>query len=197
MRDTSLSLLARLRDEPAAPDWQRFTEIYDPLMRGWLTRRGVQDQDVDDIVQNILTIVIQRMSGFQHNGRVGAFRTWLRSTTVNCLRDYWRTNRRRLAGAGGSDAQEWIEQLADPDSAMSREWDAEHDRHVMRKLLELLREEFEPRTWLAFQRFALDNVPAAEVAKELGMTPNAVWIARSRVVARLKQECAELLDDEV
>ena len=196
MRDTSLSLLDRLRDEPAAPDWQRFTEIYDPVMRSWLARRGVQDQDIDDIVQNILTVVIQRMATFQHNGRVGAFRTWLRSTTVNCLRDYWRTNKRRMVGAGGSDAHEWIEQLADPDSETSREWDEEHDRHVMRKLLELLRDEFEPRTWLAFQRFALDNVPAAEVAKELGMTPNAVWIARSRVVARLKQECAGLLEDD-
>lgn len=88
-----------------------------------------------------------------------------------------------------------IAQLEDPDSDLSRVWNEEHDRHVMRRLLELLRDEFEPRTWQAFQRFALDNLPAAEVAKELNMTANAVFIAKSRVLARLRQESAGLLDE--
>ncbi len=195
MRDTSQSLLERLRKEPDAPDWRRFTELYEPLIRGWLRRRNILEQDADDVVQNILTVVVRRVGQFQHNGRVGAFRTWLRSIAVNCLRDHWRANRYRPAGVGGSDIQELIAQLEDPASELSQLWDQEHDRHVMRTLLESLRDEFEPRTWAAFQRFVLDDQPAAEVAKELKMTANAVFIAKSRVLTRLRQEAMGILDD--
>jgi len=195
MNETSLSLLGRVQHDPAAPDWRRFTELYEPLIRGWLRRKDCLSHDADDVVQNILAVIVRRVNDFEHNGRTGAFRAWLRTITVNCLRDHWRCNRTRPAGAGGSDMQQMIAQLEDPDSDLSRVWNEEHDRHVMRRLLELLRDEFEPRTWQAFQRFALDNLPAAEVAKELNMTANAVFIAKSRVLARLRQESAGLLDE--
>ena len=194
-RDTSLSLLARVSDQPVEADWRRFTALYDPLIRNWLRRRDVLPHDADDLVQEIMTIVVRRVNGFEHNGRIGAFRTWLRTITVNCLRDYWRAGKNKPAGVGGSDMQEVIAQLEDPASELSRMWDQEHDRHVMRHLLDMLQQEFEPKTWQAFQRFALENVPAAEVAKELGITSNAVFIAKSRVLARLRQESAGLLDE--
>ncbi|MEQ8787385.1 MAG: sigma-70 family RNA polymerase sigma factor [Pirellulaceae bacterium] len=195
MNETSLSLLQRVRHDSAAPDWRRFTELYEPLIRGWLRRKDCLGHDADDVVQNILAVIVRRLDDFEHNGRTGAFRAWLRTITVNCLRDHWRANRSRPVGAGGSDMQEMIAQLEDPESNLSRVWNEEHDRHVMRKLLEFLRDEFEPRTWQAFQRFALDDVPASDVAKELEMTPNAVFIAKSRVLARLRQESAGLLDE--
>lgn len=91
--------------------------------------------------------------------------------------------------------QTLIAELEDPNSRLSRAWDEEHNRHVMRKLLEEMRDEFEPRTWQAFERFALEARPAAEVAKELNLTPNAVFIAKSRVMSRLRQESEGLLGD--
>lgn len=195
MRNTSFSLLDRLKTDAGAPDWRRFTEVYEPLMRGWLRRRNLPEQDVDDLVQNVLAVVVRRLQDFDHNGRVGAFRTWLRGITARCLQEHWRSNRQQAGAAGGSDMQELIAQLEDPASELSCQWDDEHDRHVVRRLLELLRDEFEPRTWAAFQRFVVDGIPAADVARELGVTPNVVWIAKSRVLARLKQESAGMLDE--
>ena len=87
-----------------------------------------------------------------------------------------------------------LEQLADPDSGLSKAWEHEHDQHVTRKLLDLIRPRFEPTTWEAFRRFALDGKPAEAVASELGLTVNAVFIAKSRVLSRLRQEGAGLID---
>jgi RNA polymerase sigma-70 factor (ECF subfamily) len=192
---TSASLLDRLRSNPHTEAWQRLVQIYEPLIRGWLRRQHLLDQDADDVVQEVLVIVSRRVPEFEHNGRVGAFRAWLRTITVNCLRDHWRSGRRRPSARGDSDFQQLLAQLEDPSSGLSKLWDQEHDRHVTRHLLEMLRTDFEPKTWQAFERTALDGLPAADAAAELGLTANAVFIARSRVLARLCQEAAGLIDE--
>lgn len=191
---TSLSLLERLRTSPQQSGWQTLVEIYTPHVQAWLRRQQVQDADRDDISQEVLSTVIRRLPDFEHNGRVGAFRNWLRAITVNCLRDYWRKRKRGPLATGASDFQEWLGQLEDPASGLTQVWNQEYDRHVTRTLLDRLRPQFEPSTWQAFQRFALDEIPAADVARELGMTANAVFIAKSRVLTRLRQEAEGLLD---
>jgi len=195
MTSTSLSLLDRLRANPDAPDWRQFAELYEPLIRGWLRRKDVLGSDADDLVQNTMTVVLRRLADFDHNGRTGAFRNWLRTITVHCLQEHWKALQSRPAGVGGSDILHVISQWADPQSELSQQWNREHDLHVMRKLLERMRDEFEPKTWTAFQRFALDGLSAAEVAQELAISPNAVFIAKSRVLARLRQEAAGLLEE--
>ena len=196
---TSLSLLERLRaseeTEDIALDWRRFVELYDPLLRGWLRQKSIPADHVDDIVQNAMAVVVKKLRDFQHNGRAGAFRTWLRSITLNCLREHWREQKSNPRGAGGSEVQMLIAELEDPESQTSRIWNEEHDRHVMRQLMEQLRHEFDSKTWSAFEQFAIANRPAADVAEELGMTSNAVFIAKSRVLNRLRKESAGLLDD--
>jgi RNA polymerase sigma-70 factor, ECF subfamily len=194
MPATSASLLQRIRGNPDAGSWQHLVGIYDPLIRGWLRQHVLADHDVDDVTQEVMAVVVRRLTEFQHNGRVGAFRTWLKTITVNCLRDHWRSGKRRPQATGRSTFQETLAQLADPDSELSRRWDLDHDRHVARQLLESLRDEFEPSTWQAFRRTALEGASAAEVAAELRLTTNAVFIARSRVLTRLRQEAAELID---
>jgi RNA polymerase sigma-70 factor (ECF subfamily) len=194
MADTSASLLDRVRSNPRSEAWQRLVEVYEPLVRGWLRRHHLIEDDADDLVQDVMAIVVRRLPDFQHNGRVGAFRTWLRTITVNCLRDHWRSGKRRPSATGDGNFQQVLAQLEDPASGMSQLWDQEHDRHVTRRLLETLRNDFEPTTWQAFQRTALDGLAAAEAAAELGLSANAVFIARSRVLARLRQEAAGLLD---
>ena len=83
--------------------------------------------------------------------------------------------------------------MADPDSDLAREWDREHDEHVVRKILAAVKADFTPTTWKAFRRFALDGLPAARVGEELGLPENAVLLAKSRVVRRLQEEAGDLL----
>lgn len=194
MAETSLSLLDRLQDSPRNEAWARLVEIYTPLMRAWLKRQGLADADADDLVQEVLTVVLRRVPEFEHNGRTGAFRTWLRTITANCLRDFWRSKRMRPLAGGEGAFDQWLQELADSDSGLSRLWDQEHDQHVTRKLLEMLQPRFTPNTWQAFCRVAIDAQKPEAVAQELGLTVNAVFVAKSRVLAALRQEAAGLID---
>jgi RNA polymerase sigma-70 factor (ECF subfamily) len=186
---TSISLLDRLRLQPDAASWKRFTDLYAPLLGGWLRRQGVQPQDADDLVQEVLGVVVRELPHFEHNQRPGAFRSWLRTILANRLRAFWRKRHGQPAAAG----QE-LEQLEDPEASLSRLWDQEHDRYILGRLLELIEPEFAPATWQAFRRVTLDEQSPAAVARDLGLSVNAVWLAKSRVLRRLRQESRLLLD---
>lgn len=183
---TSASLLDQARaSQPSA--WQRLVALYTPLLHSWLTAAGLQPADRDDVCQRVLEILVRQLPQFEHNGRPGAFRTWLRGITVNLLHEHWRSSRPAESAA-------IMEQLADPADSLSRLWEEQHDRHVLRALMEQVRPEFSSARWQAFCRVSLDGVPARVAAEELGMTVNAVLIARSRILARLRQEAAGLVD---
>jgi RNA polymerase sigma-70 factor (ECF subfamily) len=183
---TSASLLDQARDGHAAA-WQRLVALYTPLLHAWLTRAGLQPADRDDLTQRVLEILVRQLPSFEHNGRPGSFRAWLRGVTVNLLREHWRG--RAEPGAGSA-----LDKLADPEGGLSRFWDEQHDRHVLRVLMEQVRPEFSDARWRAFCRVSLDGVPAHVAADELGMSVNAVLIAKSRVLARLRQEARGLID---
>ncbi|MBM4072665.1 MAG: sigma-70 family RNA polymerase sigma factor [Planctomycetes bacterium] len=189
MPDTPVSLLERLRLQPDALAWQRLVDLYTPLIRGWLARHGLQASDADDLTQEVLRIVVQELPSFRHDLRTGAFRRWLKNILLNRLRIFWR-QRRPATG----DHDRILNQLEDPDSAPSRLWDQEHDQHVTRRLLELIEPEFEPASWRAFQMLMLEGKSTADTAAGLGLTPNAVRIAKSRVLRRLRQEIEGLVD---
>jgi RNA polymerase sigma-70 factor (ECF subfamily) len=194
MVHTSASLLERLRLQPDAGAWQRLTDLYEPLIRGWLRRHHLQRADSDDLVQEVLGVLVTEIPSFEHNGRPGAFRCWLRTITVHCLRRFWRARLHHADAAGGSDWEEHLRQLEDPTGGLSRLWDEEHDRHVLPKLLAMIEPDFRPLTWQAFRRVVLDGAPPAAVAADLGLSVNAVLIAKSRVLQRLRQEARGLLD---
>src|SRR5262249_36792974 len=146
MSATSVSLLERLRLHPDAGSWKQLVELYTPLIQGWLRRQGVAPADADDLTQEVLAVLVRELPGFQHDGRAGAFRCWLRTITVHRLRDFWRQRHRRPVATGDSDFVQRLEQLEDPASAPSRLWDQEHDQHVARRLLALLEPQFEANT---------------------------------------------------
>ncbi len=186
---TSASLLERLQQRPDQEAWRRLVELYTPLIHGWLRRHAdLQANDADDLTQEVLSSLVRRLPRFRHNQRPGAFRAWLRTVTVNCLRDFWRRRRGRPWAAAGGDPARLLAELEDSASGMSRVWDEEHDRHVAGALLERVRGEFTPSTWEAFRQLALEGRSAAEVGAALGLTPNAVLIAKSRVLRRLREE---------
>jgi RNA polymerase sigma-70 factor (ECF subfamily) len=192
--DTPVSLLERLRVRPDDASWRRLVDLYTPLIRDWLRRHSLQPPDADDLAQEVMAVVIREMPHFQHDQRTGAFRRWLRTVTVNRVRGFWRGRQGRPIATGDSNFEGVLAQLEDPASGLSRAWDEEHDRHVVRRLLELIEPDFEPATWKAFRGLVLEERDTAEVARELGLTPNAVRIAKSRVLSRFRQEIAGLLD---
>jgi RNA polymerase sigma-70 factor (ECF subfamily) len=196
MPDTPRSLFERLRQPGASQaDWDRLVAIYAPFLRGMLLCHSLQGADVDDLVQDVLAVLVRKLGQFRHNGKGGAFRTWLRAIVANEVRAFYRRRRNRPEPADPQDEASPLLLLEQADSELSRRWDEEHDRHVMVRLLEIIRPEFTPPTWQAFERSALQGRPAAEVAAELGLTANAVCIARSRVLRRLRQEARDLLQD--
>ena len=124
--------------------------------------------------------------------REGSFRTWLRQVTVNKVRTLRKQLKRKpVAGLDLTDG--FLDQLAEPNSELAREWDLDHDRHVFQKLLTIVQPDFQPSTWEAFQRFAIEGRPAADVAGELGINVNSVIQAKSRILKRLREEAGELL----
>ena len=194
MAETSASLLEQLRAAADGPAWRRLVDIYTPLLRGWLGRYGLQPTDCEDLVQEVLAVVVRELPGFEHNQRPGAFRRWLRTILVHRVQGFWRARQSRPQATGDSDLAKMLAELEDPDSGLSQLWDREHDRHVMSRLLEQVEGQVTPSTWQAFRRLALDAVSARQAATELRMTVNAVLIAKSRVLARLRQEAGALID---
>jgi RNA polymerase sigma-70 factor (ECF subfamily) len=189
---TSMSLLDRVADRQDAEAWQRLIDLYLPLIRGWICRLQVSLQDADDCAQEVLSVVVRELPHFQHNGRPGAFRAWLRTITVNRVREHWRrcgevTAQGRLMST--------LDQLEDPHSDLARRWDQEHDAYVVKKLLESVKEECRPTVWQAFSRQVLDGMTAERVAAELNTTANAVLIAKSRVLRLLRQRGQALVGE--
>ncbi len=194
MLATSQSLLERLRDRTDGQAWRRLLTIYEPLLRGWLSRADLQPADRDDVLQDVLVVVSEKLPDFVHNGQPGAFRTWLRAILTNRVRHFQRGRRNRQALIALQPLDEWLDQLADPDSALSRQWDQEHDQHLARRLLTSIQAEFNAKTWQVFPLLVLEETPAGEVAQRMGITPNAVYVAKARVLARLREELRGLMD---
>ena len=193
MDETRQSLLFRAQtgEENA---WKDLTDLYRPLILGWLNRQGVPSRDLEDLSQDILLTVVKHLPTFQHSGNRGAFRSWLRTIVCSRTADYWRAVDPGNQADGGSGATVALQQIEDPDSDLNRQWDEEHDRYVLDCLLDLVGEEFEPTTLQAFRRLALDGVSGAEAAQELGLSVAAVYMARSRVLARIRQKAEGLID---
>ena len=187
---TSHSLLERARDPADAASWRKLTDLYTPLIRRWVRPYVAQPADVDDVVQDVLAVLVRELPRFEHSRNPGAFRAWLRSIAVNRLRVAWRT---RGPAAGGDAVLDQLNQLEDQASPLSRAWDEEHDRHVVATLLNAIRLEFQPATWQAFDMTVRDGRPAADVATELGLSVNAVLIAKSRILKRLRQKSGGLV----
>jgi RNA polymerase sigma-70 factor (ECF subfamily) len=190
---TRQSLLFRAQaGDPGA--WKDLTALYRPLLVGWLRYQSVPVNELDDLVQEILLTVVENLPSFSHSGRVGAFRGWLRTIAHSRACDFWRARSRQQPAEGGSGMVETLGQLEDPQSALNRLWDEEHDRYVVRCLLELMELEFEPTTAQAFRHVTLEGAASADVAQELGISVGAVYAAKSRVLGRLREEAEGLID---
>jgi RNA polymerase sigma-70 factor (ECF subfamily) len=184
---TPVSLLERLRMPAQEKAWERFVELYTPLLYHWARRTGCQESDALDLVQEVLTLLVRKLPEFSYD-RNKSFRGWLRTVALNC----WRNLRRRAVVPREENAPD----LADLAAPASDDpfWEVEYRRQLVKRALELMRAEFQPATWQACWRCVVDDRPAAEVARELGISTGAVYMAKSRVLSRLRKELENLVD---
>jgi RNA polymerase sigma-70 factor (ECF subfamily) len=187
---TSLSLLERLC-QPAGQEaaaWDRFVHLYTPLLYHWVRRLRLPPEDAADLVQEVLTTLVQKLPEFHYDPRQ-SFRAWLRTITLNKGRDLCRRRAARPAGPGDRP----LPDVGGPDSAAAFD-ESEYRQHLVRRALQLMQAEFQPVTWKACWEYMIAERPAADVARELGVTVNAGYLAKSRVLTRLRQELAGLVD---
>jgi RNA polymerase sigma-70 factor (ECF subfamily) len=188
---TSRSLLERIRsDDPVA--WSRLVDLYAPLVLRWCRRSNLPDQEIADIFQDVFQAVATHIAGFRKEKSGDTFRGWLRTITQNKVRDYYRRLNREPAGAGGTDAQIRFSNLpADLTRDLDDSAEERAGRGLCGRALELIRGEFEERTWRAFWLTAVDGRAPREIAIELEMSPGAVRVAKCRVLRRLREELGE------
>ena len=189
---TSTSLLGRVKSRD--PDaWERFVKLYSPLVYRWARQGGLQESDASDLAQEVFGVVAMRIDDFRRDRPGDSFRGWLWGITNNKLKEFFRRQAADPQAFGGTDAQLHLNDLAGeppPDSTDSAA--LEPDITLMHRVIGLIQEEFEEKTWRAFWLTTVDQRKSADVAEELGMTPKAVRQAKYRVLRRIRLELDDL-----
>ncbi len=190
---TSPSLLERVRANET-PAWERLVSLYTPLLDRWCRHYGLQEADAADIRQKVFLAVAEKIGTFHPGQAVGSFRRWLRTITRSKVVDHWRVEAARAA-PGGSSAYEQLQRLSAPEPEDTPPGlEAEEVGLLYRRAAELIARDFEERTWQAFVMVVIEDRRPADVAADLGVSTNAVYLARARVLGRLREEFAGLID---
>ncbi len=190
---TRASLLVRIRDSSDHSAWQQFVQLYEPLLRSYLRRHGLQDADAADVAQDTLQRVAGAIGRLEYDRAKGRFRGWLLKIARQRLIDHVSRARRGGIGSGDSAINEMLNAKLDDED--TRQWDHEYEQRIANFAMNAIRSEFQEGTWQAFYQTAIENRPADQVAEELGMSVGAVYSAKSRVTARLRRAVAEMEED--
>jgi RNA polymerase sigma-70 factor (ECF subfamily) len=182
------SLFLRLKEPDPIEAWERLVDLYTPLIYLWACRMGLQTSDASDLVQEVLLTLVEKLPVFSlEPGK--SFSAWLKTVTVNRWRDLLR---RRQAALPGSSPIPVEEITASDDANALFEW--EYRQYLVGRAVHVMQCDFQPSTWKACWAMVVEGTPAAQVARELGLTVAAVYAARSRVLRRLRQELAGMLE---
>jgi RNA polymerase sigma-70 factor (ECF subfamily) len=190
--DTRASLLVRLRDARDSLAWTQFVDLYAPLVYGHLRKGGLQDADAADLTQEVLRSVAGAAHSLDYDPARGSFRSWLFTVVRNKLSNFYKAQQRHEQASGGSDARAWLEEQPDRQEAQAEQWDREYEERLFHWAAAQVRGGFQEATWKAFWQTAVEGRSPGEVAGELGMSKGAVYIAKSRVLARLRQQIVQL-----
>ncbi len=188
MDQTSPTLLAKLSGPEHAAAWHRFVHLYTPLLARWAERLGVRPTDRADLIQEVFLTLLRALPQFAGTPG-GSFRAWLHTVFISRWHDLCRKRVPAPLSIGGSGFP--APAVEDPTIMIDEE---EYRAVLADRAARLIRADFNAATWAAFWATAVEDRPAAEVASELGLSPNAVYLARARVLQRLRQELAGLLD---
>jgi RNA polymerase sigma factor (sigma-70 family) len=190
---TRITLLNRIRDVADSEAWAEFATLYGPVVYGFARKRGLQDADASDLVQDVLRSVARNAGKLEYDPKRGTFRGWLYTVARNKIFNFLNSQRNRARGVGddGSD-HDRLDSLADKRDDQEAIWELEYQRRLSTLAMDSVKHEFQPATWRAFWATAVDGKSAADIGKELGMTSGAVYVAKSRVLARLREKVSEL-----
>jgi RNA polymerase sigma factor (sigma-70 family) len=192
---TRHSLIVKLRDPADAGAWREFVALYQPLVYRLARRQGLQDADAHDLCQEVFRTVARAIERYDLDPARGRFRGWLYRITRNLLINFLTRRPYRLRGSGSTSVQELLEAQPADDPSATAVFEAEYRRQVFRWAADEVRGEFAPSTWQAFWTTAVDGRAPADAAAELGLSVGAVYIARSRVLARLRARIERLGDE--
>src|SRR5262245_15275138 len=187
---TRLSLIAKLHDRADAAAWHEFVALYEPLIRRLARRKGLQDADAGDLCQEVFRVVAGAIDRWDPDPTRGSFRGWLSRIARNLLINFLTRPKRQPAGSGSTSMLELLEAHPAADPEATALFEAEYRWRLFEAAAADVRGEFTPRTWQAFWRTAVEGRPPTAVAAELGLSVGAVYVARSRVLARLRQALA-------
>src|SRR5688572_1754203 len=191
---TRPSLLMRVRDLTDNAAWVQFVEIYTPLIYRYCRNRGLQEADAADVAQEVMCVAAKGMPDFEYDAQRGKFRGWMLQTARNRLYKFFERRRRAPQSADETTVQQFVDQEPTPEE--ETQWEEEYRRRLFGWATEKAKPEFQSATWDAFWLTAVDLISVKEVAGRLGISVGAVYIARSRVTARLR-ELIESVSDEV
>ena len=170
---------------PRAADWERFVELYTPLLFVWAGRAGASGADASDLVQDVFATLVEKLPAFRYD-RAGSFRGWLRTILENRWRQELRKpGRRRTASSDMEDV---------PDDRFPDLAEGEYTRVLAQRALAILKADFDCPTWAAFWEFVVNERPAGEVAAQFKLSVNAVYLAKARILRRLREELAGLVE---
>ena len=190
---TRTSLLFRLRDTANQQAWEEFVEIYTPLVHGFCFQRGLQDADAADLAQEVMRAVARNMPTFEYQPDKGTFRAWLFTITRNKFNSFLEKRRREPQGGGDTTTQERIE--AQPCPETDARWERDFQQRLFDWACGQVQREFQATTWQAFWRAAVEDESGEDVARSLGLSVGAVYVAKSRVLARLRVKVQEASGD--
>ncbi len=192
---TRPSLILRLRDRDDEAAWAEFAEMYGPLIYRVARQKGLQDADARDLCQDVFQAVASAIERWDPNPDKGRFRAWLFRIVRNIMVNFFDSRRRHLNGSGRTSIQELLDAVPAGDSEIDSCFTDEYKRRVFQWAAARVKGEFTEATWQAFWATGVENCPVPDVAARLGITAGAVYVARSRVLSRLRNRVEQLLSD--
>jgi RNA polymerase sigma-70 factor (ECF subfamily) len=192
---THPSLLLRIRDRGDRQAWSEFVGVYAPLVYGFARKHGLQSADAADLTQEVLRAVAGAAEQFRYEPERGSFRGWLFTVVRNRLRNFLASQRRHAQAVGGAAGQQQLEAVPDPAEGAEALWDREYRQRLFDWAAEQVRQDCEERTWQAFWRTAVEGQSGQEAALALGMSTAAVYLAKRRVMDRLREYLQQVQDE--
>lgn len=183
---TSIDLLNEMK-AGNSDSWRNFVHIYTPLIYSWCRKANLQESDAADVTQDVLRAVVSGFEGLQFGEADNSFRGWLWTITRHELGRHFKKNHQTPDARGGSTANEFLTQIPDWINDTVCPSDEQAEGEVVRRAAELVKNDFDNRTWQAFWLSTVDDMQTNEIVEKLGMTPGAIRQAKFRVLRRLRE----------
>jgi len=186
-----------LKDRTDDDAWTEFVDLYGAMIFRFVRSRGLQDADAADLVQEVMRRVGDSIGRLEYAKEKGGFRAWLFTITRNCLSTHF--EKQKHTSPTGNDTAQFamLNQLPNETEELAELWEREYQRQLMAKAISVVRPSTEPKTWEAFEMTAMQDLTAEQAGEKLRMSRGAVYVARSRVTAKLRAEIERLMDEEL